>query len=206
MASGRELQFERLLFFSDAVFAIAITLLVIEVKVPEIEHVSEAALRAALRDLFPNYIGFLLSFFVIGRFWIGHHRIFGYLKDWDNGLVRINLLFLATIAFMPFPTAVIGAYGGTAAAGLFYIGWLLFAGVVNLLLVTYVARKPALLAAPLTPQQRHELRSVWLPIVIGLAALVATQVSAGVAIVVLTLSPLLFSLVLRGLGRRHRAG
>lgn len=204
MHEARVLQHERLLFFSDAVFAIAITLLVIEIKVPHVEPVSEAGLSAALQHLLPNYVGFLISFFVIGRFWIGHHRIFGFLKTFDNRLIQLNLLFLACIAFLPFPTAVIGEYGGARTAIYFYIGCLAAAGLTNMALARYALANPALLIAPLTPAERHETRYSWLPLVIAAAALIASQASPLVGLIVLSVSPLLFSLALWWWGRRYR--
>ncbi|WP_315818872.1 TMEM175 family protein [Paraflavitalea speifideaquila] len=81
--------------FSDAVFAIAITLLVIEIKVPELEqeHLTEGALLKSLEHLFPKIIGFLISFFLIGNYWMVHHRLFGFVIDYNRKLLWMNLLF-----------------------------------------------------------------------------------------------------------------
>lgn len=193
MHDQRQLQHERLLYFSDAVFAIAITLLVIELRVPE-GITTDTALRHALLDLIPGYISFLVSFFVIGRFWIGHHRLFGYLAHSDAGLVWRNLAFLAVIAFLPFPTAVLGSHASAPTAILLYAAWLLVAATANLAIIAHVRRHPALLAAPLTPAQRRELRSAWQPVVIGLAAGGAAFASPLVAVLVLSLLP--FALML----------
>lgn len=101
-----ELQFERIVFFSDAVFAIAITLLIIEIKVPHLEHsATDREFWLALAKLIPNFFGYFFSFFVIGAYWIGHHRIYGHIVRWDYGLIWRNVLFLMAIAFMPFSTA-----------------------------------------------------------------------------------------------------
>lgn len=185
-------------------FAIAITLLVIEIKVPHVEPVTEAGLSAALQLLLPNYVGFLISFFVIGRFWIGHHRIFGFLKTFDNRLIQLNLLFLACIAFLPFPTAVIGEYGSAPTSIYFYIGCLAAAGLTNMALARYALANPAMLIAPLTPAERHETRYSWSPLVIAAAALIASQASPLIGLIVLSVSPLLFSLALWWWGRRYR--
>ncbi len=205
MHEARQLQHERLQFFSDAVFAIAITLLVIEIRVPHVEPATEAGLRDGLLGLFPNYIGFVVSFFVIGRFWIGHHRIFGYLKDWDNRLVQINMLFLATIAFLPFPTAVVGEYGGARTAVAFYAFCLILAGLANLALIQYIRHHPTLLAAPLTPPEIHALRSSWLPLIIGVSALIAAFVTPLAGLAVLMVGPLVFVLLMAWWGRRYRS-
>jgi uncharacterized membrane protein len=202
----RELfQLERLAFFSDAVFAIAITLLVIEVRLPEMEAVTDASLRAALLELFPRYIGFFVSFLVIGRFWIGHHRAFGHLKTCDSKLIRRNMLFLMTIAFMPFPTAVISAFGGIGAAFSFYVLWLIFSGFLFRFVVKYAMQTPALLFDHDDIVEREAIvHGSWAPIIIGLLALIAGQYSPQYAFLPLFGAPLIIWLV--GVAGRHYAG
>src|SRR5215216_6032465 len=102
-----ELQLERIVFFSDAVFAIAITLLIIEIKVPQIHdhNAPDRDFWLALWDLKWNLFGYFFSFFVIGAYWVGHHRIYGHIVRWNYGLVWRNILFLMAIGFMPFSTA-----------------------------------------------------------------------------------------------------
>jgi uncharacterized membrane protein len=101
-----ELQLERIVFFSDAVFAIAITLLIIEIKVPHLDHSApDRDYWLALLKLTPNFFGYFFSFFVIGAYWVGHHRIYGHIVRWDYGLIWRNILFLTAIGFMPFATA-----------------------------------------------------------------------------------------------------
>lgn len=100
------LSFERVVFFSDAVFAIVITLLVLELKVPHLTDHSESALRGALVGLLPRVAGFVISFLIIGLMWIEHHRIFRYIADYDLGLLWRNLLLLLCVSFVPFPTAL----------------------------------------------------------------------------------------------------
>ncbi|MBK7393202.1 MAG: DUF1211 domain-containing protein [Chloracidobacterium sp.] len=105
---NKTLTFERILLFSDAVIAIVITLLVLELKAPHIEreHFTEAAMRHELFELLPKFLGFIYSFFIVGMMWIEHHRIFRFITDWDFGLIWRNLLFLLFVAFIPFPTAL----------------------------------------------------------------------------------------------------
>lgn len=193
-----QFQLERLAFFSDAVFAIAITLLVIEVKLPPGLPTSEQAVAQALADLIPQYIGFLVSFFVIGRFWIGHHRVFGRLKRADDGLIWRNLLFLMTIAFMPFPTAIVSHYVSTRVGVGTYAAWLTLAGVFNLLLERHAMQGP--LAAPggLDDLRRYA-RAAWAPIVVGVLAFGFAMVSPHLALI-----PLLGSPVITGLFNRRR--
>jgi uncharacterized membrane protein len=103
------LGFERVVFFSDAVFAIVITLLVLpltaEIDLPE-DGVGSAQ---HVVELLPRVLTFAVSFLVVGQFWIAHHRTFGRVRRADHTLVWLNLLTLLTVAFMPFPAALLGA-------------------------------------------------------------------------------------------------
>src|SRR5215472_2918297 len=90
--------YQRLLFFSDAVFAIAITLLVLDLRLPPGSQVFDLA---AVRQ---QIIGFVVSFYVIGRFWLSHHALFEGVAGYDVRLLATNLLFLAAVVFLPFPT------------------------------------------------------------------------------------------------------
>ena len=105
----KTLGLERIIFFSDAVFAIVITLLVLPLT-------AEIELPEAGRDLaehvwsqWPRVLSFLVSFLVIGQFWIAHHHMFEHLRSYDQGLLWFNLVSLLTVSFLPFPTALIGA-------------------------------------------------------------------------------------------------
>ncbi|MBK9959255.1 MAG: DUF1211 domain-containing protein [Chitinophagaceae bacterium] len=93
----KEFQLERLILFSDAVFAIAITLLVIEIKIPELPHdsVTDKGLLIALRNLIPKFIGFLVSFLLIGQYWIVHHRLFGYVINFTDRLIWLNIFLIS---------------------------------------------------------------------------------------------------------------
>jgi len=90
--------------FSDAVFAIAITLLVLEIKVPH--DGSPGGLPRALLHLWPSYLAFLTSFCTIGMMWINHHRLFTFIQTADETLIAINLVLLLLISWVPFPTAM----------------------------------------------------------------------------------------------------
>jgi uncharacterized membrane protein len=105
-AHKKEFQLERIILFSDAVFAIAITLLVLEIKVPEIEGNTDQDLLNTLLHLTPKFVGFFVSFFVIGQNWIVHHKLFGFVKDYNGKLLWLNLFFLLSIVLMPFSTAL----------------------------------------------------------------------------------------------------
>jgi uncharacterized membrane protein len=99
---------QRIEAFSDGVFAIAITLLIIEIGVP---HVSgDESLSEALVDLWPSYGAYVLSFVMIGIYWANHHSLFRLFVRTDHYFLILNVFFLMTIAFLPFPTAVLGEY------------------------------------------------------------------------------------------------
>ena len=103
--SRKQFQLERMILFSDAVFAIAITLLIIEIKIPHFDDaITQRELANALLKKLPEFLGFILSFVVIGQFWISHHRLFGYIMDYTPKLLWLNLLMLLWIVLMPFST------------------------------------------------------------------------------------------------------
>jgi uncharacterized membrane protein len=109
--------------FSDGVFAIAITLLVLEIRIPSRE-LSSRGLGAALLHLWPSYIGYFISFATIGIMWANHHAIFNIVRRSDRYFMLINIAFLMGISFLPFPTAVLAEYlpepGGRRTAVAFY--------------------------------------------------------------------------------------
>ncbi len=100
LISAGHLEYDRILFFSDAIFAIAITLLVVEIRVPTPASGPITAARQ-LQLAWPQMLGFGISFAVIGRFWVGHHTMFRHITGFDRTMIWLNLLFLGTIAFLP---------------------------------------------------------------------------------------------------------
>ena len=111
------LEFDRLAYFSDAVFAIAMTLLVVGIGIP---HVADAKLVDHLRGLRPEIMSFFISFVVIGNYWLAHHRFFANLKAVSPRLMVLNLVYLAAIAFTPFPTELAGKYTDQAISIVIY--------------------------------------------------------------------------------------
>jgi uncharacterized membrane protein len=107
--AGTERGTERVEAFSDGVFAIAITLLILDVKVPRSPGTSLDLLRELLH-LWPSYFALVLSFVMIGIYWANHHYVFKLFEKTDHGLNLLNLLLLLCISFLPFPTAVLGDY------------------------------------------------------------------------------------------------
>ncbi len=115
---GNEIEFSRIVAFSDGVFAIAITLLVLNVSIPA--HLPDNDVGRALLDEQQDLFAFALSFAVIGRFWLIHHRFFGDVVGFDSRLISVNLFYLAWIVLIPFSSRVLGDHGGQTAAIVLY--------------------------------------------------------------------------------------
>jgi uncharacterized membrane protein len=110
MAPQDEKETGRIEAFSDGVFAIAITLLVLEIKVPTHSTVEASGLASALLSLYPSYLAFLTSFATILVMWVNHHRIFSLVRRSDHAFLYWNGLLLLFVTFVPFPTAVLAEY------------------------------------------------------------------------------------------------
>ena len=148
---------DRLVFFSDAVMAIAITLLVIDLRLPDLPSgATDADLRAVLIELAPRLLAFFLSFAVIGLWWVSHHRFFGSVLRLDSWLVVLDLAFLGAIAFLPFPTSILGTSVLPTSVALYA----LTNAVIGYLLVglrTYADRKA--LIDPVVPLDLYRRRT-----------------------------------------------
>jgi uncharacterized membrane protein len=112
---GENLEFSRVVFFTDAVFAIAMTLLVVEIGVPDplrgAAAEDPAALLEVLGDKVPLIAAFFVGCFVIGFYWVAHHRFMARLAAVDPAFVTLTVVYLAFVALLPFPTGVLGEFG-----------------------------------------------------------------------------------------------
>ncbi len=143
----------RLEAFSDGVFAIAVTLLVLDIHIP-IDPTTEAGLASTLLSQWPMYLGFLTSFTTVGIMWINHHRLFNLIRRSDNALLILNGLLLLGVTFVPFPTAVVAAYigkPGERTAVLVYTGLFIGIAIVFNLLWGYASRAGRLLDPNVDP-------------------------------------------------------
>jgi uncharacterized membrane protein len=163
----------RLEAFSDGVIAIAITLLVLEIHIPD---ASQGNLIDALVDLWPSYVAFILSFVVIGIMWVSHHSMFERIQNVDRRLLFLNLLLLMGIAFLPFPTALLARYlqqGGENAkfAAATYSATMMIIGLFFVLMWHHLYRNPELLVEGIGVERAHTamVRSFVGPIVYGLS-------------------------------------
>jgi uncharacterized membrane protein len=131
--------------------AIAITLLAIDLRMPNLSGADNASFLAQLADLVPRYFAFVISFGVIGVYWISHHRMFRFVTDWDGGLLALNLLFLFFVVQLPLVASILGNYGNLSAATAVYAIGLSLMGFSALLLWTYAVRR-RLVVPGMTPQ------------------------------------------------------
>jgi uncharacterized membrane protein len=197
---GPSLGTERLEAFSDGVFAIAITLLVLDLKLPEEAVHDSANLAAALVDLSPKIYTWVLSFVTIGMYWTVHHRMFSYIQRTDSRLLWLNILYLLGVSFLPFPTSVVGEYGNQRLALELYYGTLAFIGLVGVVLWLYATAGRRLVDPNLDPQQ------IWYATYRGLVAIGAFVIGIVLALVGSSIAwyvPLLIPVGFRLVGHFH---
>lgn len=170
--------------FSDGVFAIAITLLILEIKVPPL---SSSELSLELMRQWPSYLSFLISFAFIGIMWINHHRLFTHIARSDDLLLILNLLLLLGVILVPFSTAVLAAHlgrGGQRTALILYNAVYVFIAVVFNLLWRYAASsKRGLLAKDVdSVSVRHISRQYAVGPLLYLICLALSWISAGASL------------------------
>lgn len=141
---------ERVVFFSDAVMAIAITLLAIDLRLPDVNLKSDADFVTALASIGPRYFAFVISFAVIGAYWLAHHRMFRYIVRIDGTLLLLNLAFLFFVAQLPFLNSMLGQHGDLVLPTVIYAVALSLMGLTSTLLWLYALRAH-LVATQVTP-------------------------------------------------------
>jgi uncharacterized membrane protein len=170
------LALERLVFFSDAVFAIAITILVLDIRLPGDANVATShELFLSLSRLWSKYLAYFISFWAIGLSWIAHHRRFLYIQRVDYQLLTLNLVMLMMIAFIPFPTAVMSENLSFTATA-FYALSMILASLSGLGLWWHAAGSHRLIDPHL------DRREIWREASIPLATILIFAVSIGVAV------------------------
>ena len=174
-----EFQLERLILFTDAVFAIAITLLAIEIRFPEFKSLpSDADIWRSMGELVPKFIGFLIGFVIIAQYWTAHHRIFRFVRNYDTKLLWVNILFLLFIVLMPFSSGVFSSYAVVGAAFTIYAINIMLAGLAQVLLLRYLLNPAHQLILP--EDRTHPDLDTWRPLVavagFGLALLLVVAV------------------------------
>lgn len=162
----------RLEAFSDGVFAVAITLLVLNLQVPQLAaSVVSRELVAKLVELWPKLLIYALSFVLVGIYWVAHHNTFHYIKRSDRNLLWLNILLLMCIVFLPFPTALLGQYPEQRVSVIIYAGTLVITGLVLQLLWWYATSRCRLVDRNIDPRlvQRATRRNLTAPLIYLLA-------------------------------------
>ncbi len=199
-SAGRDNDTGRIEAFSDGVFAIAITLLIIEIGVPHLEDEPPGTtLPQALVGLWPSYLGYVISYLQIGVIWANHHNRFRFIERSDHGLLFLNILFLMCVAFIPFPTALLAEYLERTAseretAGVIYAGTLAVTAVFFTLLWLYAAAN-RLVDRNLDPSLvRAMTRRYLLGTVAYLLVFVLAYVNVAASLILIVILALLFVL------------
>jgi uncharacterized membrane protein len=201
-----------MILFSDAVFAIAITLLVIEIKIPDKKEfedlkiaITDRVLSEALGHLIPKFIGFFISFMLIGIYWTVHHRMFGYVTSYTRKLVILNLIFLFFIALMPFSTGFYSEFAGRELVEhqlkvpmTFYVLNFSIAGFINYFMWVYITNPKNKVAEP--PVDREvavmaRIRSLIVPSVFVLMLVAAYLTNVMYAVYIPIFIPVLMMVV-----------
>jgi len=184
--------------FSDGVFAIAITLLILEIKVPL--QVGPGNLGFALLHEWPSFLAFLASFFTIGVMWTNHHRLFTLIEAADDTLLALNLVLLLGITWIPFPTALLASHlkitGNDRVAALVYSSSFFVIAIVFRVLWRYATRTPGIIppekeleAAHITRQYRWGPMFYLIGIFIALASGTAVLIWSALLAIYFALPP-----------------
>jgi uncharacterized membrane protein len=142
--------------FSDGVIAIAVTLLILEIKVPRVAEISSAGLLAELLSLWPSFLAFVTSFGMILVMWVNHHRIFRLVRTTDYPFLYWNGFLLMTITFVPFPTALLAEHlagPGATVATAFYAGTSVVMALAFIGVWRHLRKHPYLLLAAADPDE-----------------------------------------------------
>jgi uncharacterized membrane protein len=143
--NSRDLGLERLIFFSDAVFAIAVTLLALDIKLAPIAPQSvQQELTPGILHLLSRLLIYAFSFLVVGSLWYGHHRMFQFIRRYDGRTIVLNLFFLMFVAAVPIPTRILGEYFNERPAVIFYASFLGITSLIQGVLWTYSIRRASL--------------------------------------------------------------
>ena len=201
-ATGAESSPDRVLAFTDGVFAIIITILVLEIGVPP--DLSEQSLRQVVDELRPTLVAWVVSFLLTGMSWVAHRDLFARIRVVNRDLVWLNLLFLLPVCLIPFAASLLGEYPDEPFALHVYGAVLVLSAVMRVVLYHYVARRPALLREPPTSRSRVGLAISAAVIPVYLAAMLVADVSTTASVALFFSVPFLYFLLVTLL--RYRPG
>jgi TMEM175 potassium channel family protein len=149
---------QRLEAFSDGVFAIVITLLILDIRIPA---VSPTALGAALVAILPQILTYILSFFIVGLYWHLHHQVSAQIKLIDEPFIWLNLVWLLFVSILPFPTALLGRYPLQPIPLTVYGINLIFVNVTGFVILVYFQRRPALRFRPMSVAELRGIAPIY---------------------------------------------
>ena len=151
----------------DGVFAIAMTLLVLDIRVPELASASPQCLFWQLVLLLPNIVSFGVSFVILGMFWVAHHTEFRFIKKLDNALIWQNLFYLLLVALLPFSAALLGRYPQNQTSVIIYALHLICMVLFHYFFWKHARSKKGLLVEDLDPRMDHLVNRVTIVAIIG---------------------------------------
>ncbi|MEO8445988.1 MAG: TMEM175 family protein [bacterium] len=201
----KSFQLERIILFSDAVFAIAITLLVIELKLPEMKEVSNKFLAEGLVHIIPHFFSFFLSFMIIGIYWLAHHRMFNYVINYDSTLIWLNLFFLFFIALMPFSSNIYGVYSVLNTAYILYVFNITMLALFLILMYNQISKPGKNLSSGLENRglvRYYIARAAVVPFCFLIGLIITLVFETGWSIAVSRMSPILIFPAMRILKRK----
>ena len=200
-------QLERLILFSDAVFAIAITLLVIELKIHEPEVATNRTLAIAILQAIPHFISFMISFMIIGIYWIAHHKMFYFIINYDTRLLWINLLLLFFIALMPFSSNIYGVYFDLDTSFLLYFINISMISLFFFLMYNHISNPKKQLSHGLeNPRivKYYKSRSLVVPLCFGIGAIAVLITDIPAAKIISRMSPILIFPAMRMIRNKYK--
>ncbi len=193
---------ERLTLFSDAIFAFAMTLLAVTIRVPEIaQDLVSSQLNVELANLAPKFIGYALSFFISASYWVFYHRIFAHIKRYDLTLIWLNIAFLFFVVLIPFPSDLIGRFISQQVSVVVYSAMMAATGFALSLIWLYASRHHRLIDESLSNVaiRRLSVRTLIMPFVFVVS--IPASFALGEFTPILWISAVVLS---RLLGRYHR--
>jgi len=203
----QQFQVERFTFFVDAVFAITITLLIIDVKIHPIDYPTDKLLWNAISGLGFKFLGFVISFGIVGHYWSVHHRIFGYVIKNSTSLIWLNLGFLLTVVTLPFSAGLVGEYSTRTDLRIPYAIYainMVLTGLMNCWLWVYVSNPKRKMLTRQISQSRIMLgvyRSLTIPLVFTISFILYFFIPI-IAYCTLLLIPIILHWGMKGLERR----
>ena len=181
----------RILALSDGVFAIVLTLLVLEIRVPDLS--GDEGLGDALREIRPSFVAFLISFIVVANAWARHRDLFALIRRADRTVVWLNLLYMLPLAILPFGTALLARYNRDPVALEIYGLILVAIQLTRLAIWGHITGRPDLLYAPIPERSRwNRAAVVTIPTIAYLIAIAIADKAPTLSLVIYALTPVIY--------------